>query len=59
MSFKNKVVIVTGAANGIGKAIAKEYAANGAKVVVADLDETNGKHLVEEIARQEGKRSSI
>ncbi|MCF6410311.1 SDR family NAD(P)-dependent oxidoreductase [Pseudalkalibacillus salsuginis] len=55
MSFKNKVVIVTGAANGIGKAIAKEYAANGAKVVVADLDELNGKHLVEEIARQEGE----
>ncbi|WP_408007674.1 SDR family NAD(P)-dependent oxidoreductase [Pseudalkalibacillus sp. A8] len=55
MSFKNKVVIVTGAAIGIGKAIAKEYAANGAKVIGADLDESNGKRVVEEIAQQEGE----
>jgi short-subunit dehydrogenase len=33
--LQNKVVIVTGASSGIGKAIAKEYAQNGAKVVLA------------------------
>src|SRR5690606_198251 len=33
----NKVCLVTGAASGIGKRIAEVYAANGAKVVIADL----------------------
>ncbi|MDQ0897544.1 NAD(P)-dependent dehydrogenase (short-subunit alcohol dehydrogenase family) [Paenibacillus sp. V4I7] len=35
----NKVAIVTGAASGVGKAIAELYAQEGAKVVVADLNE--------------------
>ncbi len=33
----NKICLVTGAANGLGKRIAEVYAANGAKVVIADL----------------------
>ena len=36
--FKDKVVIVTGAASGFGTAIARKFAAEGASVVVADLD---------------------
>ena len=35
--LKNKVAIITGAASGIGKEIAFEYAKQGAKVVIADL----------------------
>jgi 3-hydroxybutyrate dehydrogenase len=38
MKLKNKVAVVTGAASGIGLAIAKLYAAEGAKVVIADLN---------------------
>ncbi len=38
MSLQDKVAIVTGAASGIGKDIAKEFLANGAKVVIADLN---------------------
>ncbi len=38
MRFENKVVIVTGAASGIGLATAKLFASEGAKVVVADLN---------------------
>lgn len=36
MSFKDKVVIVTGAGKGIGSCIAQTYAAKGAKVIVAE-----------------------
>lgn len=35
---ENKVVVVTGASSGIGKAVAEEYASRGAKVVLADLN---------------------
>ena len=34
MPFKNKTVIITGASRGIGKAIAKRFASEGARVVV-------------------------
>lgn len=37
--LKDKVVIVTGAASGIGLAVAQEFAADGAKVVLADINE--------------------
>ncbi|HSZ75227.1 MAG TPA: 3-hydroxybutyrate dehydrogenase, partial [Rhizomicrobium sp.] len=37
MKLKNKIAIVTGAASGIGKAIATRYAEEGARVVIADL----------------------
>lgn len=39
MRFQNKVAIVTGGAGGIGLATAKRLASEGAKVVLADLDE--------------------
>lgn len=37
LSFKGRVVIVTGAGNGLGKAYALAFASRGAKVVVNDL----------------------
>ncbi|MFM9937469.1 MAG: SDR family NAD(P)-dependent oxidoreductase, partial [Novosphingobium sp.] len=37
MNLENKIAIVTGAASGIGLAIAHRYAAAGAKVAIADL----------------------
>jgi NAD(P)-dependent dehydrogenase (short-subunit alcohol dehydrogenase family) len=38
MSLQGKVAIVTGAARGIGLAVARRYAADGARVVIADID---------------------
>ncbi len=40
--FHNKVVVVTGAAQGIGKEVAKQYVKQGAKVVLADINEELG-----------------
>jgi NAD(P)-dependent dehydrogenase (short-subunit alcohol dehydrogenase family) len=48
-SLKDKTAFVTGAASGIGAAIAETFAAAGAKVFVADRDEANGPKVAERI----------
>lgn len=50
-----KIAIVTGAASGIGRAIALAYAAHGARVVVADIDEKGGAETVAQIAAAGGE----
>lgn len=51
--LKKKVAIVTGSAEGIGEATAKLFAKEGAKVVVADINETKGKQVVDEIRQSD------
>ena len=49
--FQNKVVVITGGANGIGKCIAEEYKKAGATVCVIDMAE--GNHYVGDISKKE------
>jgi NAD(P)-dependent dehydrogenase (short-subunit alcohol dehydrogenase family) len=48
-ALHDKVAVITGAANGIGRAIATCFAAEGARVVVSDLDTAHGEALVDTI----------
>jgi len=52
LDFSSKTVIITGAANGIGKGIALHYAMKGANIVVADIDEKAGIETVSLIKGQ-------
>jgi len=53
--FENKVVLVTGAASGIGRATAMAFAKEGAKVVVSDVQEKAGQETVEFIKKNNGE----
>ena len=55
--FENKVVVVTGAAQGIGKACAVRFAAEGASVVIADRAEEQARKVQQEIIAQGGEAS--
>ena len=44
-----KVAVVTGSAHGIGEAIARQFAAEGAWVLVTDIDDDAGRQTIEEI----------
>jgi 3-hydroxybutyrate dehydrogenase len=59
MKLDNKVAIVTGAASGIGRAIAMRYAAEGARVVVADLQQAAAQAVVDEIGRGGGRAGAV
>ena len=57
--LENKIAVVTGAASGMGKAIARLYAQEGAKVVVADYNFEGAEAVVKEITEANGQAISM
>lgn len=57
--LKGKVAIVTGAAEGIGRATARLFAREGAKTVVADINVSKGESVAEEIRKEGGEATFI
>jgi 3-hydroxybutyrate dehydrogenase len=59
MQLKDKVAIITGAASGIGKEIAIEYAREGAKVCIADLSADAAAATVSEVVQTGGTALAV
>jgi 3-hydroxybutyrate dehydrogenase len=59
MRLKDKVAIVTGAASGIGKEIARTFAAEGAKVVIADLNQQGAEAAAAELGSAQGRALGV
>jgi NAD(P)-dependent dehydrogenase (short-subunit alcohol dehydrogenase family) len=58
-SFEGKVAIVTGAANGIGRAVAGAFASRGASVLLADIDVEGGEAAAARIVDDGGTASFL
>ena len=55
MRLSDKVAIVTGAASGMGAATARLFAREGAKVIVADMLEAEGRAVADSIKSNSGE----
>jgi NAD(P)-dependent dehydrogenase (short-subunit alcohol dehydrogenase family) len=53
--LQNKVAIVTGGGSGIGREIAYSFAAHGAKIVVADIDEVGGAETIAQLQKRDSR----
>ncbi|MBK4734403.1 3-hydroxybutyrate dehydrogenase [Noviherbaspirillum pedocola] len=59
MKLQDRICLITGAASGIGKAIASRYAGAGGRVVVADLNREAAQAAADEIKRGDGKAMAV
>jgi NAD(P)-dependent dehydrogenase (short-subunit alcohol dehydrogenase family) len=59
VEIEDKVTVVTGAGSGIGRAVARRLAHEGAAIVVADVDEDAGASAVREIHSEGGRAAFV
>ena len=59
MQLKDKTAIVTGAASGIGKAIARQFVRQGAKVAIADLNLEAAQAAADELNASRGSTVAV
>jgi 3-oxoacyl-[acyl-carrier protein] reductase len=59
MRLRNKVAIITGSGRGIGREMARVFAEHGARVMVADIDQTNALRTASEINAQGQKAIAV
>ncbi|THB66910.1 MAG: SDR family NAD(P)-dependent oxidoreductase [Spirochaetaceae bacterium] len=59
VDWKNTTAVITGGASGIGEIVAKTFAANGAAVVIGDVDAAAIDRVVGEISRAGGKAAGL